>query len=241
MVKDSREKKEIPVSQRNFFRRFPILANLLVMVVISLVIIISSLFLFDTYTLHNKSITIPKVENLPIDKAVTLLEESNLSYEVVDSVFTLDKTPGTVLDIVPFEGSTVKPHRTVYLTVVARGKPQQSIPTLENLSMRQAKATLEALGFTSLSIRYIPGDFPDLVQYVSATNGGRLTPGQKVSIDTPLTLVVSSNIIDIPDSLRDDEEWGVFLGDSIQRKDSLFHSQKQEGELEVMEGDESWF
>lgn len=239
----STQKENEQKKPKGFFRRFPILANIFIMAVLSVVFIFVALFLFDRYTRHNKSVVLPNVVGLPLESAVDLLEANHLSYEVVDSLYTLDKTPGTVLDVVPHEGSAVKPLRTVYLTVVAFGKPQQVIPEVSNMSMRQARATLEGLGFTQISVRYVPGEFDNLTQSLSTSSGRPLVAGERVALDTPITLVVSSNNIDMPDSLVVGDEWTQFLGDSL-RVDSLSNTEKvekKEETTEVMEENERWW
>lgn len=226
-----------------FFRRFPILSSILMMVILSIIIVFVFLFLASRYTRHGENVVLPNVIGLPLETAMSLLESNKLSCEVVDSMYTLGRTPGTVIDVVPSEGAKIKPHRTVFLKVVAFGKPQQSIPEVSNMSMRQARATLEGLGFTRIEVRYVPGEFDNLTQALATSSGKKLSPGERVSIDTPITILVSSNNIDLPSSNTLDSEWDKFLSDSL-AVDSVPKAKKQEKKeepVEPMDENERWW
>lgn len=241
MQNEKKSTKSEKKQGKSFTQRYPILANLLLMVAISIVIVFALMLIFNRYTRHGDSVVIPTVKGKMLSEVASTLEHANLTYEVVDSLYSMNQTHGTVLDIVPNEGAKVKPHRTVYLTVVALNKPQQVIPELSNMSMRQAKATLEGLGFVQISVRYIPGEFDNLTRAVHGADGKELPAGTRVNIDTPLTLVVTSNNIDMPDSLMIKEDWSNYMGsDSIlmRRSDTVINKEKTP---EKMEDNEAWW
>lgn len=225
--------------KKSFFSRFPILATLLLMILLSIIIVFGVLIYLDRYTLHGESVTIPPLKGKALREVDSLLQGCGLSFEVVDSIYALDRTPGSVHEVVPSEGSEVKPGRTIYITIVAKEKPQQVMPEVSNMSMRQARATLEGLGFTSISVRYIPGDFDNLTQMVKDTQGRTLSAGSRVSLDTPLILIVSSNNVDLPDSLRFDSFTDI-PSDSLSLLNEELDNQEERPE-KPLEKEESWW
>jgi len=76
---------------------------------------------------------------------------------------------------------------------------------VKDLSFRQAQALLQATGFTSVEIEYVPGDYKDLV--IGVEHRGRmLNSGEKVSLKAALVLKISSGEANPLDSLSDSTE-----------------------------------
>lgn len=124
-----------------------------------------------------------------------MLKKQHLAYEIIDSIYTKDALPGSVQDIQPKVGSRVKPNRTMFIVINSNQRPQVVIPSLSDMSLRQAEATLQGLGFTQLYVKYIAGEYDNLTQGVANSAGQVLSPGQRVDISTPLTLIVTTNNI----------------------------------------------
>lgn len=236
-------KKSQPTpAKRSFYKRFPILTHLFIMALLSALILFAIFFFLDRYTRHGATVTVPAVVGLSLNEANESIEAVNLSCEVVDSIYTLDRTPGSILEVVPHEGSLVKPHRTVYLTIVAKEKPQQVIPEVTNMSMRQAKATLEGLGFRTILVKYIPGEFDNLTQMVCNKQGKAFAAGERVSLDEELIIVVSSNNVDHPDVSLDEELQWLLAPDSLDyRQPKEKETEQQPIEEEPLSEEESWW
>lgn len=169
----------------------PIIANLLLVIVVTGAVIYGVLVWLDGYTRHNEAVVVPDVKGLKMEDAASFLENSGLRYNVIDSVFSKDVAPGTVVELVPAVGSKVKEGRIVFVTINAVTSQMGIIPEIEDLSFRQAYALLKARGFTDVEIRYVPGDFKDLAIGV-LMNGRSLTKGEQVSLTAKLILEVSS-------------------------------------------------
>lgn len=180
----------------NFSDRFkdswykhPILWNLVTIVVSLIFLVILGLFFLDLWTHHGSTTVVPDVVGQDLPEATRILEDADLDYVIVDSVYTKDKRPGSIVDIVPQSGSIVKAGREVYLTIVAFSPEPIIIDILlVETSAKQAEAYLRAKGL-KVEKRYVPSEFDGLV--VSAKcNGRNLTVGSKVTADDTIVLEV---------------------------------------------------
>lgn len=186
----------------------PYVLNLLLAVVVACALVYGTLMWLDSYTRHNEAVVIPDVKGLGMDEAAEFLQNSNLRYSVIDSVFSKDVKPGAIVELVPMAGSKVKEGRIVFITVNALTSQMAAIPEVEDLSFRQAYAILRARGFEHVEIEYVPGDFKDLAIGLEL-HGRVLQKGEHVPLTAPLLLKVSSGEAEMPaDSL-------VFPGDSV--------------------------
>lgn len=234
---DSAENKHKKSNEkRGLFYRFPLLGNLVLMILLTMLVIGGILILLDRYTRHGQSVTIPNVRGLSLEEAAAVLEKSDLRYELVDSVYTKGAVPGAIHDIVPEEGGFVKPGRLVFLTINAFSKPQSIIPELKDMSMRQARATLMGLGFTDISVFYKPGEYDNLTQAVTDLSGKELSPGTRIDITAPLRIVVSSNNITLIQQ-EGHSDFPPALGET----DSLRQDSLPDKQPEKIEDDEAWW
>jgi hypothetical protein len=180
----------------------PIVLNLVVAAVISVVLAVGVLKWLDVYTRHNQAIVVPDLKGMDLDEATYHLEQQQLQYNVIDSVFSQDVNPGSVVEVVPKAGSKVKAGRIVFITINARTAQMALIPEVADLSFRQAYALLKSRGFDTIETEYVPGDYKDLAIAVTL-RGDTLHPGVNVPLSVPLTLIVSNGMAE-PDSLAID-------------------------------------
>ncbi|WP_075555702.1 MULTISPECIES: PASTA domain-containing protein [Parabacteroides] len=178
----------------NFFVKLiknPYVLNLLLAVVVTCGLIYGTLKWLDKYTRHNEAVVVPDVKGLKVEEAAEFFKNNNLRYNVIDSVFSKDVSPGAIVELVPSAGSKVKEGRIVFITVNALTSQMATIPEVEDLSFRQAYALLRARGFENVEIEYVPGDFKDLAVSVDL-RGRTLEKGEHVPLTAPLILKVSS-------------------------------------------------
>lgn len=173
------------------FRLNPIWITILVMLFVSLLIVMGITFGLDIYTRHGKQVRVPDVMGNTLEEAAKVLTAQGLQYEIIDSVYIQDAKPGTVREIVPAVGSTVKPHRLVFLSVYATHPPKVILPSVVDLSRQQAERQLLSLGFERVKLSFIPGEFDDLTLRVTDERGIEIPPGTRVEKNTPLVLVIS--------------------------------------------------
>ena len=159
----------------------PYVLNLLLAVVVACALVFGTLKWLDSYTRHNEAVVVPDVKGLGMEEAAEFFKNSNLRYNVIDSVFSKDVKPG----------AKVKEGRIVFVTVNALTSQMATIPEVEDLSFRQAYAILRARGFEKIEIEYVPGDFKDLALGVEL-HGRALQKGEHVPLTAPLVLKVSS-------------------------------------------------
>lgn len=194
----------------------PFVFNLLLAGVITLILLGIVMFWLSSYTRHNEAVVVPDVKGLRIEEAAGFFDRSNLRYSVIDSVFSNEVPAGAIVEMVPEAGSKVKDGRIVFITINASTTQMAPMPNVKDLSFRQAQALLQATGFTSVEIEYVPGDYKDLV--IGVEHRGRmLNSGEKVSLKAALILKVSSGeadpLLDLTDSAAveelnsEDENW----------------------------------
>jgi beta-lactam-binding protein with PASTA domain len=128
------------------------------------------------------------------------LDGKELHYEIVDSIYNLKLTKGTVIDQDPLPGATVKNGRTIYLTVNAILSQKVAMPNLVDLSLRQSKSLLETYGLKVGILRYVEGLPPVIAQMYK---GQKIVPGTMIDKGSEIDLVVGRGggrgLIPIPD------------------------------------------
>ncbi len=123
-----------------------------------------------SHTRHGESLDVPDLKGIAVSKAVTILEERGLRFEVRDSVFFEEMPRMSITDQNPASGSKVKKGRIIYLTVNASDPPEVEVPNMVDQSIRQAESSLELLGLRN-EITYKP-DVSDGVVLDQKTKAG---------------------------------------------------------------------
>lgn len=147
----------------NFFRKYPLTANLLLMAAVAAALVAVAMLGLDLLTAHGQVQIVPDVRKMTVTQASEALHGLNLQSEVIDSVYNNSQSRGSVVEQVPPPGNKVKPGRTVYLTINAYEAKKVILPELVGASLRQARATLQTLGFTDIREQRVPSDYKDLV------------------------------------------------------------------------------
>ncbi len=197
--------------------KMPIYAHLLAMSVLLCLIIYIVLKSIDSYTNHNQAVYVPDVRGLQMEDAIPFFEQNMLRYEIVDSIFSKEETPGAIVELMPEANAKVKKNRIVSVTVNAKTEETEPIPDIEDISFRQAYALLRARGFMDVEYKYVSGEYRDLT--IGVEYGGRMVnAGTRVPLTAKLILVISDGNVTPEDSSTVDEE-----------------------NIEIIGGDESWF
>lgn len=192
---DTREAKP-RVRRRGLINRHPILANLVIIIVVAVLGLVIAYLSLGLFTKHGQTDQVPRVVNMSYTSAVEKLHDAGFKVEIKDSVYFEDVKPGVVVDQFPSAGAIVKPGRKVYLYINSVHPKEVIIdpsndtrqPALRGLSMRQAQAQLQELGFKNIKIEYVLGD-TDRVLRVTA-NGKTVNKMQKVPLNAKIVLVV---------------------------------------------------
>lgn len=160
-----------------------------IMMVVAVVIGWLAMLWLDIWTRHDDTITVPSVKTLSFGEAATRLDREGLVAVLSDSVYDKSTRPGTVIDQNPKVGTVVKEGREIYLTINAFSPKMVSLPTLTDISLRQAKSILEGLEIKKVVEKRVPSDFKDLVLAVRY-KGTRLSPGARVPVNATIELEV---------------------------------------------------
>lgn len=194
---------------KEFFGKFCskfLIWNLIAMALVIILLVVSVNYGLDWYTHHGESIRVPNIEGMRIAKAREMMDELGLEIVVTDSGYNRRLPADCVLSQNPGAGLTVKSGHIIYVTINSSNSPSVAIPdVVDNSSYREAEAKLISLGFKVLPPQYVTGE-KDWV-YGVLCNGRRVTVGERVSIEQPLTLQIGSG------QYGADEELNVIGGD----------------------------
>lgn len=107
-------------------------------------------------TNHGDFETVPDLKGKSVEVAKMELEDNNLVMQIQDSANFNPKYPKfSVIEQKPSAGEQVKEDRKIYLILNPSGYRKIAVPNLVNRTFRQAKPTLESLGFKIGKITYI--------------------------------------------------------------------------------------
>jgi eukaryotic-like serine/threonine-protein kinase len=109
------------------------------------------------YTDHGQQVAVPDLSGMTTEQAIAALDERNLDYLVVDSIYDEDATPGAVLSQSPAPESKVKEGRQVFLTVYRFQPPQEKINIEEGDYAQVAIIKLQNKGI-KYEIVYVPNN-----------------------------------------------------------------------------------
>ena len=218
---------------KDFFGKFVniyLLGNLLAMVLVIVALCLGVKYGLEWYTHHGEGIKVPKIEGMSFTNARTLILEDGLNIMVADSGYNKKMPANCILAQNPGPGTLVKSGHTIYVTVNSPSSPSFAIPDLvDNSSFREAEAKLAAMGFKLLPPKLVAGE-KDWV-YGILCRGRRVSVGDMISIDTPLTLMIGSGDYDSDDleidyiepeyRLGEDDESEVTSGGHYEERDDF--------------------
>ncbi len=189
-------------------KKHPILLNLIIMAAVAVILVIIAMFGLNIWTDHGKVQIVPDVRGCSVSEAERLLHGVNLKAEIVDSVYDNSAIRGSVIEQMPPAANRVKPGRTVYLTINAYSQRHITLPELVGISVRQARATLESLGFKDIRELRVPSDYRDLVLAIKSM-GVNMRAGTKIPLGSTIVIEVGEGYVEDADSIvaLDENEW----------------------------------
>lgn len=162
--------------------------NLLAMALLTVVLVISLIVYLSYYTHHGESVIVPDVKGQTCEAAIRQLQALGLRAEVTDTGHITSLSPDIILDQSVEAGRHVKQDRMIRLTVNSAQAKTLPLPNVVDGSLREAQMKLQAMGFRLGTVKRIEGDY-DLVYRVE-TGGREIYAGSRVSIESPIVLVV---------------------------------------------------
>ena len=150
----------------------------------SLRIILTALFFFLILVLflrlntrHGDFIVVPDLIGKNIQEFESQLNELDLQFIISDSGnYNPEFKINSVLDQLPKANSKVKQGRKIYLTLNASDFEMVEIPKITRITVRQARKTIESLGFVFGEIEYVDDIARDEVISISH-DGNELNEG----------------------------------------------------------------
>lgn len=187
---------------RNFLQH--LIFNLVLIGIVAFIIIWILLIWLDNWTDHGHYVVIPEVKGMQYNEAYNKLTSEGFTVELSDSIFDSKTRPGTIIEQNPKQGTKVKDGRMVYLTINAFSPKTVSVPSLTDVSLRQARSILEGLGIRNISVKYIPSEYKDLVMGVKK-DGLTLKPGSRIPVTSSVVLEVGEGYFET-DSVAGDSD-----------------------------------
>ena len=128
-------------------------------IILSLIIIVFLTFFtlkwLKSYTNYGITIIVPDLVGLSLNDANKILQKNKLVYKIQDSTNYNPKfKAGAIIEQVPIAGFKVKENRKIYLTLNPMDYKKIPFPDVIRKTFRQAKPSLESLGFKIGDIIY---------------------------------------------------------------------------------------
>lgn len=143
-------------------------------------------------TNHGEFETVPDLTGKSISVAKIELKENNLVMQIQDSAnFNPDYPKFSVIEQEPPAGEKVKENRKIYITLNPSGYRKIQVPDLKEKTFRQAKPTLEALGFKVGKITYVNNIGKDLVLKMTH-KGSSINEGDELAKTSVIDLVLGN-------------------------------------------------
>lgn len=173
-----------------FFKRFPWVLHLLIMLAVSAVILVLVFIFIRIYARQGTEQEMPDMVGKNIAEAMAN-NELGLEYVVMDSIFRHGAEGGTILTQDPKGGTMVKSGRKVYVSITSYNADDAILPELAGLSVRQAVSELYALGLTVGKLTFVEDPYKNSVVDQSC-KGKSLYAGQQLARGSVVDLVVGS-------------------------------------------------
>jgi beta-lactam-binding protein with PASTA domain len=158
------------------------------------IIVLSFLVLkgLDYTTKHGQFVEVPVLKGKTLDVVQIELNDKDLEMVVQDSANYNPNYPKySVIEQQPEAGSLVKENRKIYLTINPSGYRKAAIPNIIRRTLRQAKPTLEAVGFVVGTITYVDDIGKDEV--ISIKHKGKsIKEGALLELTSKIDLVLGN-------------------------------------------------
>ena len=165
--------------------------NLLALAAVAFLVPYFVLVWLDSYTNHAEELKVPDICNMHIEDAKAELRANGMSLEIQRYEYSEGAIQDEVLEQSPAAGSMVKEGRKVLVVLNTEQKPRLSFPgVIDNCSMREAEARIEAAGFNIVRVDTITGE-RDWV-YDVLCEGRRLQNGEAVPEGSDVIMVVGN-------------------------------------------------
>jgi beta-lactam-binding protein with PASTA domain len=173
-----------------FFLSKTFLINLALTLLLAVFVIWGIFKFIDNYTHHGETVSVPQLEGLKLKEVENVLNEKNLRFVILDSIYVPKSEKGIVLEQNPIANELVKENRTIYITVTKVVPPKISMPNVVDMSQRIAIAKLESYGL-KVKTKYVPSECVNCVIF-QEVKGKEVKPGDQIAKGSVVTLTLGS-------------------------------------------------
>ncbi len=145
------------------------------------------------YTHHGASVVVPDVMKMSVKEAGEKLDDADLDFKVTDSIYLPNTPAQSIVKQYPNASNTVKPGRTVFLTVNKSVPPTVKMPKVVDLSVYQAKAKLESWKLQVKEVRKVPDIARNMVLRV-LYEGKDIKEGTDILQGSGVVLVIGAGV-----------------------------------------------
>jgi beta-lactam-binding protein with PASTA domain len=143
----------------------------------------------NLYTDHNQITTVPDFKGKSILELDKFIEDKEINYKIIDSLYLPDQQPGIVINQDPLVNIKVKKNRKIYLYVSSTVPPQIKMPKFIDRSLRQATSMIESYGLKMGKINFIDDPCVNCI-LEQLIDGVEIQPGMPVKKGSKIDLVV---------------------------------------------------
>ncbi|WP_299113079.1 PASTA domain-containing protein [uncultured Winogradskyella sp.] len=146
----------------------------------------------DITTNNGEFVTVPDLKGKSLETVEIELDDNDLVMQIQDSAnFNPNYPKFSVIEQDPIAGAQVKENRKIYLTLNPSGYRKVAVPEIMRRTYRQAKPTLEALGFILGEKTYIDNIGKDVVLGIKH-KGKNIKVGDKLPLKSKIDLVLGN-------------------------------------------------
>ena len=143
-------------------------------------------------TNHGDFVEVPDLKGKTLETVQIEIDDNDLRMEIQDSANYNPKYPKySVIEQYPLAGTKVKEDRKIYLVLNPSGYRKVAVPNIVRRTFRQAKPTLEALGFEVGKISYSDDIGKDEVLSIKC-DGQPIKAGDMLPITSKIDLVLGN-------------------------------------------------
>lgn len=147
----------------------------------------------NLYTRHGKGFEVPDFTGLTEQQLKHLIQENELRYAIIDSVYIDDFPPGVVIEQTPNPGSMVKKNRNIFFTINSWTPEKVQVPDVIDYSIRNARVMLESFGLEVGDLIYVPSEYTNLV-LGQHYKGKPIEPGTPLERGAVIDLIVGQGL-----------------------------------------------
>ncbi len=171
----------------------------LAVVAVVLLCILALRWLKNT-TNHGEFVEVPDFSKMSVMEMRKAVEDAGLRYQVLDSSnYNPDYPRFSILEQDPVAGNKVKANRKIYFTVNPSGYKKVTVPDIIQVTQRNARTMLQAVGLDVQRVTYIDELGRDMV-YRMKHKGKYVKPGDKLPKTSKVELICGNG--KIPGSAR---------------------------------------